>query len=99
MLKLQQTVGAFQKKFPEESGAQSKNVRKLNEDGETVEFTNKAELKRMETGNIFDDLKEDNIRAARGSVVLREGEYLRDTRKLVDSLINKTKNIDIKIGQ
>lgn len=71
----------------------------MTEDGETIELDSNAdELKRLETGNIFEDLKEDNIRAARGSIAIRSGEYLRDTRKLVDSLINKTKNIEIKIG-
>ena len=72
----------------------------MTEDGETIELdSNAAELKRLETGNIFEDLKEENIRAARGSIAIRQGDYLRDTRKLVDSLINKTKNIEIKIGQ
>ena len=76
------------------------SLRKLTEDGETIELdSNASELKRLDTGNIFDDLKVDNIRAARGSVVIRQGEYMRDTRKLVESLVNKTKSIDIRIGQ
>ena len=93
---LQDIVQKFQKKFPLDT-QKKKIVRKLTEDGEMVPV-DAAELKRMETGNIFDDLKEENIRQARGSIAIRSGEYERDTRKLVDSLVNKTKGISITLG-
>jgi hypothetical protein len=45
-------------------------------------------LKRLDTGRIFEELKEDTIKADRGSVAIKSGEFMRDTKKLIESVLS-----------